>query len=145
MKQRGTKDNPSDHRAYAARRDATRTRLWRMEEPFTTYFPGHPVPFWIESDISPATIISVTTGKCESGAYMPAVTYGVALRTMEQHGGDVFAFLHRYMDPEDMGPTHGDTWMHYAVWCLSTAVELWCATTLNFMLDHLTPTEDATP
>ena len=82
------------------------------------------VPAWIDQDISASTIASICQGGCASGAYMPAVTYHSALRTMGDHGDDVLQYI---LDTlcELPKPSPHDGWAQMACHYLSTAVELW--------------------
>ncbi len=83
-------------------------------------------PAWITEPLSPADIAAVNQGGCESGAYMPAVTYHTANMTMAVHGDDVLQYL------EDMAgqlptPPQDICWSGLAVFYLSRAVETFCA------------------
>ena len=102
----------------------TEAQMWDNDEPVKSAVT---VPPWIEEDISPATIAAIVQGGCESGAYMPAVTYGDALDTMLKHGDQVFDYLADHLigkllvveDLENMSLS-GLAWRF-----LSHAVELW--------------------
>lgn len=91
-------------------------------------------PDWITEQLSPANIAAINQGGCASGAYMPAVTYHTALRTMNEHGNDVLEFLD---DDVDHLTLNEQTWSGIAVLFLSAAVEKWCYTN-----DHLADWED---
>ena len=91
------------------------------------------VPRWIDhnlvtdgDDICMDSIRAIVEGGCASEAYMPAVTYHQALRTMAEHGDDVFDFIETHYGeiplPDDF---HRGSWSHMACFYLSTAVELW--------------------
>jgi len=45
------------------------------DDPITSYIETFTIPQWIEQDITPSTVAAILQGGCESGAYMPAVTY----------------------------------------------------------------------
>ena len=82
-------------------------------------------PAWIKEELTPYDIAAVLQGGCESGAYMPAVTYHTALETMSKHGDEVLQYI------EDM---HGElpsvkdqNWSSMACRYLSAAVEIWCS------------------
>jgi len=102
----------------------TEAQMWDNDEPVQSAVP---VPPWIEADISPATIAAIVQGGCESGSYMPAVTYCEALDTMSKHGDQVFDYLADHLigkllvmeDLENM------SWGGLACRFLSHAVELW--------------------
>lgn len=96
--------------------------LWNNEEPVTDL--GIDVPDWIEQDITPNQVAAICQGGCDSGAYMPAVTYRDALETMAEHGGDVFDYL------EESGYfTYPNlfSWCGFACHFLSSAVDLWAS------------------
>ena len=50
-------------------------------------------PNWITEKLSIADIQAIQQGGCESGAYMPAVTYYQPSATMAEHGDDVLDFI----------------------------------------------------
>ena len=85
---------------------------------------GIDVPRYIEADITVADVRAITQGGCASGAYMPAVTYWKALKTMNDHGDAVFEAIEDHLG-EIPGPTEKTSWAGLAVHYLSTAVELW--------------------
>jgi hypothetical protein len=89
------------------------------------------IPEWIDAerftdldmeDLN-AELKAIAEGGCESGAYMPAVTYHLALSTMNKHGDDVIGYL------DDCGilstPCDIQSWTSLAVHYLSRAVESW--------------------
>jgi hypothetical protein len=82
------------------------------------------IPDWIESDIAASTIASIVQGGCNSGAYMPAVTYQIAVREMAQHGDDVLDYILDYMG-DIPPPDKNENWSGMACFYLSYAVELW--------------------
>ena len=53
-------------------------------------------PAWITQPLSPADIAAILQGGCDSGAYMPAVTYHEARVTMAEHGDDVLGYLDEF-------------------------------------------------
>lgn len=69
---------------------------------------------------------AILQGGCESGAYMPAVTYSTALDTMNEHGDDIFEYIKQRMG-DLPAPRVGDNWSSTAVYYCSMAVELWCS------------------
>lgn len=98
--------------------------LWNNAAPVSRL--GIDVPAWIDQDISPYTIAAIQQGGCESGAYMPAVTYCTALETMGEHGDAVLD----YIDGVGCGIPGADlvgagSWSGMACYLLSLAVELW--------------------
>ena len=83
-------------------------------------------PDWITSPLSPNDIAAILQGGCESGAYMDAVTYYTAAKTMAEHGDDVLDYLQQWTGEL---PTHADdiSWSGLACFYLSAAVEQHCA------------------
>ena len=83
------------------------------------------IPPWIDQTITSAEVDSIVQGGCDSGAYMPAVTYHEAAATMSDHGDAVLEYL------EDAGMVPaikpGESWSQYACTVLSAAVALWAA------------------
>ena len=102
----------------------TEAQMWDDDEPVQSAVT---VPPWIEADISPATIVAVVEGGCESGAYMPAVTYCEALDTMSKHGDQVFDYLAIVSEGDTDFRETGESlsWSGLACRYLSRAVELW--------------------
>ena len=69
---------------------------------------------------------AIQQGGCESGAYMPAVTYYDAAQTMAKYGDDVFTYIEsQYGELPDIPKQ--SSWDGIAVFFLSFAVELWCS------------------
>lgn len=96
---------------------------WNDDEPLSRR--GIKVPEWINQDFSQADAAAVIQGGCESGAYMPAVTYHMALKTMNDYGDDVFQFIEdSYGEiPEFDRRRMSMTWATLATFYLSIAVE----------------------
>lgn len=86
------------------------------------------VPPWIEQDIQYDQVMAIVEGGCNSGAYMPSVTYHIASDVMGEHGDAVLEYLDNY-DLTDEVPLYqtGDSWSMIAVRALSLAVELWAS------------------
>lgn len=84
------------------------------------------VPAWIASDISPSDVAAICQGGCASGAYMPAVTYYDAAKTMAGHGDEVLQYIEDVFG-ELPQPPRDVSWSGLAVFYLSTAVELWAS------------------
>jgi hypothetical protein len=101
----------------------TENDIWNCETPVAELLDCD-VPDWIEQDIAASTIASICQGGCNSGAYMPAVTYHQALRTMGDYGDDVLAYIDGQLD-ELPAPQAGESWSGLACFYLSCAVELW--------------------
>lgn len=101
--------------------------LWNTETPIKD-LDGHGigVPSWIEQDISPSDVAAICQGGCASGAYMPAVTYHSALKTMSDHGDEVLQYIEDNAG-ELPAPKKGESWAGMAVFYLSVAVELWAS------------------
>ena len=100
--------------------------LWENDEPVSNL--GIDVPRWIEQDITPYDVAAIAQGGCDSGAYMPAVTYYQALQTMNEHGDDVWDFIDGYYGEIPNHPKNeSNSWAHMAVFYVSLAVELWAS------------------
>ncbi len=97
------------------------------------------VPAWISPDISPYDVAAICQGGCASGAYMPAVTYSAALKTMDAHGDDVLQYIEDALG-ELPAPPSDVSWSGLAVFYLSTAVELWAASA-EAVLEDFEPEE----
>ena len=82
-------------------------------------------PEWITLPLSPSDIAAINQGGCASGAYMPAVTYYEANKTMAEHGDDVLEFVQEHLG-EVPNPDTDTSWMERACYYLSMAVELFC-------------------
>ena len=83
------------------------------------------VPAWIDQDITVDDVKAIQQGGCESGAYMPAVTYHQALETMNDHGDHVLEYLEgTYIE---LTPPAGAHWAGIAAYYVSMAVELWAS------------------
>jgi hypothetical protein len=81
-------------------------------------------PRWITQELTPADIAAINQGGCASGAYMPAVTYYDACKTMAEYGNDVVEYLEDVFG--DASPPADLSWSGINVWYLSAAVELFC-------------------
>ena len=119
--------------------------LWNYDDPITSYrslrkAESLSVPQWIEQDITPSTVAAILQGGCESGAYMPAVTYYQAEKTMGEHGDDVLQYID-VMLGEIPKPSDSTSWSGLAVYYLSTAVELW-AYNMEIVLTEELPYEE---
>jgi hypothetical protein len=103
---------------------------------------GIEVPEWIDQDILLGQIEDIFLGGCDSGAYMPAVTYHEALKTMHEHGSKVFDFLEEH-DFNTTALIYSATasWPAWACKLVSAAVEHW-AFTVRDEAEKLTQTED---
>ena len=81
------------------------------------------VPAWIDQDISPYDIAAICQGGCASGAYMPAVTYYDALKTMSKHSDDVLQYIEDALG--EVPKPEAESWEGMACYYVSSAVELW--------------------
>ena len=97
--------------------------LWNNENPVREICEAIDVPDWIDKDISPYTVAAIEQGGCESGAYMPAVTYYTAMQTMTTHGDDVLDFINEHYG--ELPNVNDQSWSGIACTYLSFAVELW--------------------
>lgn len=84
-------------------------------------------PDWIEDDLTGEDIEAIQYGGCASGAYMPAVTYHEAAKTMNSHGNEVLEFVENYRFDDCFKLPFGISWDAIAVHFLSLAVELWAS------------------
>lgn len=84
------------------------------------------IPKWISKDLDGNDIVSIQYGGCESGAYMPAVTYHQAKKIMAKYGDEVLDFIEDCIG-EIPAPKKGESWAGINCFYLSTAVELWAA------------------
>jgi len=88
------------------------------------------IPAWIDPEYANGNdIAAIVQGGCESGAYMPAVTYWQALQTMNEHGDDVLQYIDDVgctVDGADLVPM---SWAGMACHLLSMAVEIWAHST----------------
>lgn len=92
------------------------------------------VPVWIDQDITVADVVAIAEHGCASGAYMPAVTYHEARKTMDEHGDEVLEYLddndldgeiYKLPDPHNNPNGYSFTWGGIAVHFVSCAVEWW--------------------
>jgi len=97
--------------------------LWNCEQPVTAF--DIEVPQWIEQDISVYHVAAIVQGGCESGAYMPAVTYVTAQRTMAEHGDDVLNYLEGFICEPLSFDVHTESFGGFCVRLLSLAVDIW--------------------
>lgn len=82
--------------------------------------PSYPYP----TALNVADILAVQQGGCESGAFMPAVTYWTALDTMNRYGDDVLQYVEDVLG--ELPDVSGQSWARMACTYVSAAVELWC-------------------
>ena len=103
----------------------TMTALWSTEEEVKSF--GIEVPKWIEQDIGASQVAAILQGGCESGAYMPAVTYYQARETMNEYGDAEDGVLTYIQDAYGELPQvkADESWAGIACFYLSLAVELW--------------------
>ena len=97
--------------------------IWDCETPVTELL-GVDVPRWIDQDIAALTIASIANSGCNSGAYMPAVTYWAASDVMASYGDDVLDYINDALG-ELPTPPDDASWKDRACYYLSYAVELW--------------------
>ena len=101
--------------------------IWNNETYVTDN--GVNVPVWISQDITCHDVAAIAQGGCESGAYMPAVTYHKAADTMAQHGDEVLEYIEDILG--ELPNVTGESWSGIAVKFLSTAVDLWSTIVLE--------------
>jgi hypothetical protein len=102
---------------------------------------GVDVPEWVDPDITTSTIAAICEGGCESGAYMPAVTYWDAARTMSDHGDDVLSYLDSVGGLMEVDASQ-HSWAGLAVFFLSQAVDLWARSAAEECADALESEDD---
>ncbi len=116
--------------------------LWNNEDPINDLeIEDLTVPDWIDSDIDPSTVAAIIQGGCASGAYMPAVTYHEAIKTMSEYGDDVLDFIVDRYD-ELPKPDDSESWSGMAVFYLSCAVEAWAVSVEEEVCSALEETDD---
>tara|TARA_Y100001973_G_C5018346_1_gene241885 strand:+ start:204 stop:578 length:375 start_codon:yes stop_codon:yes gene_type:complete len=114
--------------------------LWNYDEPIKD-LPGVDVPDWIEQDITGSTVQAIVQGGCSSGAYMPAVTYYDARKTMSEHGDEVLQYVENHWG-ELPSPQTGESWSGIAVFYLSMAVECWANAIASELEDAIKELEE---
>ena len=110
--------------------------LWNHDEPITSYDTEWKVPQWIDQEITPSTVAAILQGGCESGSYMPAVTYYQADKTMSEYGDNVLEYIEESLG-EIPQPKNAISWSGMAVFYLSTAVELWASGIEQMLIEGL--------
>ena len=112
---------------------------WGNDEPVSDL--GIDVPPWIEQDITPYDVAAICQGGCASGAYMPAVTYYQAIRTMGEHGDNILDYIRDGVG-EIMWPSLDESWGSMACYFVSLAVELWAMNVEDEISDALNALDD---
>ncbi len=107
----------------------TNEQIWNSDATVTETL-GINVPHWLDQEIGVSTVASIVQGGCNSGAYMPAVTYYRALATMGNFGDDVIDYIQAQLG-ETPAPRAGESWGGMACHYLSLAVELWAGNIYN--------------
>ena len=98
------------------------------------------VPPWIEQDITLYDIAAIVQGGCASGAYMPAVTYYDAAKTMYDYGDTVLEFIEDALG--EIPQIGQNSWDGYACTLLSYAVELFAHGIEDELLELIEDDED---
>jgi hypothetical protein len=106
--------------------------FWNDGQPISNRFDDIDVPAWIDDNISPYDVAAIVQGGCNSGAYMPAVTYSSALATMSKHGDDVLQYIQDALGELPL-PDDNISWAGMAVHYLSFAVELWASNAADIL------------
>lgn len=101
----------------------TNEQIWNSDATVAETL-GVIVPHWIDQDICISTVASIVQGGCNSGAYMPAVVYYRANKTMAEFGDDVLDYIENYFGELPAVPKN-ESWSGLACFYLSFAVELW--------------------
>jgi hypothetical protein len=94
------------------------------------------VPQWIEQNITIYDVESICEGGCSSGAYMPAVTYHEANRTMAAFGDEVLEYLDDSFGELPEIPS-SSSWSGIAVFFLSAAVEIWANSVRDEIIENI--------
>jgi hypothetical protein len=97
---------------------------------------GLEIPAWIEQDITCGTVMEICVGGCDSGAYMPAVTYYTAKETMAKHGEEIVDFIVERLGQEGLANDH-DSFGAICCFFVSSAVDLWATEAYCMMQDEL--------
>ena len=113
--------------------------LWNYDTPVTDL--DIDVPEWIEQDITCYDVAAILQGGCASGAYMPAVTYHEASKTMAEHGDDALDYILSHMG-DLPNPPYDVSWSGLAVFYLSYAVELWASSVEDSIEEALDEREE---
>lgn len=97
------------------------------------------VPSWIDQDYSwtLSHLRDLSQHGCESGCYMPAVTYWQALATMSEAGTEVLEYTADMREDCGLQPPIDFDWSQIAVWYLSLAVEMWARNICDRMENDL--------
>lgn len=101
-------------------------------------------PEFVERDVDCHDVLSIVQGGCASGAYMPAVRYYDARKTMSEHGNEVLEFIETSFGELPQVP-QGESWDGIAVFFLSVAVETWACgieDTVRDLMDSVDDTDD---
>jgi len=119
--------------------------LWNNDDPIADLTDEIGIPQWLDQDISPSTVAAICQGGCESGAYMPAVTYSDALETMHRHGDSLDGVLQYLEDTLGELPTIPDdaSWSGLACFYVSCAVETWASSVEDELTNIIAAQDDA--
>lgn len=112
----------------------TLEEIWNSDETVAAKL-GLSIPHWIDQEIGVSTVASIVQSGCNSGAYMPAVTYYKATDTMAAHGDDVLQYIEDMLGelPSPFDRYESVSWGGMACFYLSLAVELWAGDTLALL------------
>lgn len=92
---------------------------------------------WLDADsLDYSGIRGLYTHGADSGCYMPAVTYHEALKTMHEHGDEVFAYVMDSVCAEPLDISEIQSWSGMCVLYLSHACELWAAEVVAAVNEH---------
>ena len=98
---------------------------------------GLELPDWLDPTITCGQVGGILQGGCESGSYMPAVEYHMAMNTMQSHGEAVLDYLTHYCRIHDVS-IRERSWPGLACFFVSKAVEHWCKTNAQRILANVT-------
>lgn len=112
----------------------TLEEIWNSDETVAAKLGGS-IPHWIDQEMGISTVASIVQSGCNSGAYMPAVTYYKATDTMAAHGDNVLQYIEDMLGelPSPFDRYESVSWGGMAVFYLSLAVELWASDTLALL------------
>ena len=124
----------------------TEQQMWNDDDRTIKSLIG--IPDWLDADrwenkskirgwlrdhgsLTPADVAAILKGGCDSGAFMPAVTYWSAKAAMNSWGDEILAYIEdRLGDVPAPDDKNRSSWGTLACFYVSVAVELWASDTL---------------
>jgi hypothetical protein len=108
-------------------------RMWNDEREVRE--AGVFTPDYVKGGVTFSTVAAIYQGGCESGAYMPAVTYYDARQTMAEHGDEIVDDIRDSgaFDENYLAIREDEDFSWYCCRMVSAAVEFWAyTTTINY-------------